>query len=335
MYSPISEKESLLQINTSGDKNPLVNMGDEQVSLDDLCKKVISCSCSYEDVAEFIEDRAYEECEQGRLESASNTLTKIADFFEKLENKNEEMSRDLADIYTLIGQIHQYYDQLENSINWFVKAIVVDDQYSVPYHSCAISFLRLGKNEDAIRCLEQEITLAPGNYYSYLMLSDIYKNTRQEKMVEKTLKKLLERDHNNIQGLHRLIKYYEESDPAVDIELLRRHLLSAKSQLNRIEAIIHSYHLNCQKRYHDVIDFIDNWHRSASEVTIVHLIKAHVFGELRLFTKKRVELALFIEKNHGREEIMLPKLQEFGHVFGKNAEKRLTHKLIFSFPCQH
>lgn len=331
MHYRLSDAESHSNLKASVNNKLFVNIGRRR-TLSELVKSVTSCSCAYEDVAEQIEDRAYEECEKGRLEQALKKLTRISDFFENLKNKNEEIIRDLADVYTLVGQMHQYTDYLEESIDWFAKAIIVDDQYPVPYHSCAISNLKLGRSQDAIRCLEQEIILAPGNYYSYLMLSDIYKQQNMGKQVESTLKKLLQRDPNNIQGLHRLIQYYEEMAPAADVELLRRHLLNSKCQFNRIEAIIRSYHLICEKRYQEVIEFIDNWHRSATEVTVVHLIKAHVFGVLRHYTQKRLELAKFKERNHGREEIMLPKLHEFGLIFGKNAEKRLTHRLKFTFP---
>ena len=71
--------------------------------LNELCKLVTSYACSYEDIASQIEDRAYEECEQGKLDHALKELRKITGFFEKLKFKNEEISRDLADIYLLIG----------------------------------------------------------------------------------------------------------------------------------------------------------------------------------------------------------------------------------------
>lgn len=309
-----------------------VNDQQKILSLAELCKLVTSCTCPYEDLAEQIEDRAYEESEQGRLGYALRNLKRIAAFFEKLKFKNEEITRDLADVYLLIGQIYQYFDNLEESINWFTKAIAADDQYSVPYHSCAISHLKLGRHSDAIRCLEQEILLSPGNYYSYLTLADLYKELNMEKMLENTLKRLLERDPGNIQGLHRLIVFYEQSDPGADVQFLRRRLLEAKSQFNRVEMLIRAYHLCKEKRYHDVLDFIEQWHHNVPQISTICLIKAHVFGELRQYTRKRLVLAEFKEKCQGKEEIMQLELQEFGLIFGKNAQKRLSHRLNFIFP---
>ena len=68
------------------------------------------------------------------------------------------------------------------------KAVVVDDRYDVPYHSLAISCLNMGQTERAIRSLEQEIAVAPGNYYSYLLLADIFEK-RVGQSMWKTLSK--------------------------------------------------------------------------------------------------------------------------------------------------
>ncbi len=329
MNNRVPQKKPLSQPMQHSAKKFRTSDQEKVLSLSELCKLVISCTYPYEDLAEQIEDRAYEESEQGKSEHALKTLKKITAFFEKLKYKNEEITRDLADVYLLIGQIYQYFDNLEESINWLSKAIVADDKYSVPYHSCAISYLKLGRHADAIRCLEQEILLSPGNYYSYLALADIYKELNMKKMLESTLKRLLERDQGNIQGLHRLITYYEQSNPAVEVQMLRRRLLGAKSQFNRTEMLIRAYHLCKEKRYQDVLDFVEQWHRNMPQISTIYLIKAHVFGVLGQYTRKRLELAEFKEKCLDKIESMLPELQEFGLIFGKNAQKRLSHRLNF------
>ncbi|NLE00958.1 MAG: hypothetical protein GX640_13915 [Fibrobacter sp.] len=303
-----------------------------ELTFSSLCKLVTSSTCAYEDVAEKIEDKAYEECGKGKLDRVIKKLHQIAEFFSCFDNKNEEIIRDLADVYILMGQIYQYSGHFQDSVNMFTKAIIVDDQYSVPYHSCAISYLKLGLNASAIKSIEQEIILSPGNYYSYLLLADLYKGEKMFEKEEDTLKRLLERDPENIQGLHRLIVYYEKHKPGVDIQLLRRHLLKSQCKFNRSEAVIRVYHLCCDKRYQDALEFITEWHKNAPEVSIVHLVKAYLYGEMKQFTKKRFELALFKEKNNGSEESILARLSEFGNIFGETAAKRLAQRLILSVP---
>jgi len=43
-----------------------------------------------------------------------------------------------------------------------------------PTHNLATAFIELGDNASAIRSLEQEISLEPGNYFSALRLADLY-----------------------------------------------------------------------------------------------------------------------------------------------------------------
>jgi SNF2 family DNA or RNA helicase len=153
-----------------------------------------------------------------------------------------------------------------------------------------------------------------------------------EKMLENTLKRLLERDPGNIQGLHRLIVFYEQSDPGADVQFLRRRLLEAKSQFNRVEMLIRAYHLCKEKRYHDVLDFIEQWHHNVPQISTICLIKAHVFGELRQYTRKRLVLAEFKEKCQGKEEIMQLELQEFGFKSRKKCPKTIISSSQFHLP---
>ncbi len=297
-----------------------------------LCDVVTGYERPYEDVAEQIEDRAYEICESGDPKPALEQLSKVAYFFEHMGDKNEEQSRDLADVYLLIGQIYQFAGQFVESILWFLRSTVVDDRYPAPFHSLATSYTQLEEYENAVKSLEQEIALAPGNYYSYLLLADLYQRSDRKSDIEACLKRLLERDPENIQGLHRLIRFYSETDPGINTSLLQRRILGVGRVLNRIEAVIRCYYLCREKRFDEAIDFLDKWHQGTDGITITFLVKAHVFGERRQYARRRKMLAEFKMRNHGREEVMLAKLREFASVFGTEVSYTLQ-KLLFLSPC--
>lgn len=300
------------------------------MSLDELCDRVKKCRYAYEDVSEIIEDKAYEEC---KLNGAEKTLDKIKDlarFFELMENKSEENSRDLADVYLLIGQIYQYNNSPQESVSWLSKAVIVDDRYDVPYHSLAISCLNMGQTERAIKSLEQEIAVAPGNYYSYLLLADIFEKEGRSADVEDTLKKLLARDPENIQALHRLIRFYESKDAGVDIRLLKRRLLSVSRRCNRLELIIRVFYLCRDGKFQDALKELDEWHLRTTDSAIVHLLRACIFGALKKHKEGKRELAAFRAANNGREETMMSLLGEFGDVFGRGTAKKLYHRLLSS-----
>jgi len=301
-------------------------------TLRELCEKVLSFKIIYDDAAERIEDLAYFECSNGDTQRAVNELERLADFFEGFQNKNEEISSDLAQVCLLIGQICQYSAIFDKSIEWINKSIVVDDQNPVAYHSLALSYQSIGDISAASRSLEQEIIVAPGNYYTYLLLADIYEKNRKNSEFEGVLKRLLERDHENIHGLHKLICFYERSSADLDVEFLRRRLLSRTLNLNRIEAIIRAYHLCRLNNYREAIEFLDNFGGAAPDVTIVHLANAHIYGEMNQYSRKRFELSLFKKKNHGKEEMMSIKIDEFASIFGEEAAQRIRRGLSAVHP---
>ena len=296
-------------------------------SLGRLCDAVLSLSAPYDDVAEQIEDAAYFEYEQGGLEHAVGLLTGLARFFEGLRNKNEEISRDLAQVYLLIGQIHLYAGNFEESIAWINNSIVVDDMYPVAYHSLALAFRSIGDESMSIKSLEQEIRVAPGNYYTYLLLADLYEKIGDFARFEDVLRRLLERAPNNIQGLHKLIRRCERGAGGADVELLRRRLLENDSDLSRIEAVIRAYHMAQAGREQEAVEFLEAWGGEAPDVSINHLANAHFYGKMRLHSKKRRELSLFRIKNHAREDVMEIKINEFASVFGEEAAEKIRRSL--------
>jgi len=296
-------------------------------SLGDLCDAVLSMRAAYGDVAEQIEDAAYFEYEQGGLEHAAGLLAGLARFLEGLRNKNEETSRDLAQVYLLIGQMHLYAGNFEESIAWINNSIVVDDMYPVAYHSLAQAFQSIGDESMSIKSLEQEIRVAPGNYYTYLLLADLYEKSGDFTRFEDVLRRLLERAPDNIQGLHKLIRHCERGAGGADADLLRRRLLDNSSDLSRIEAVIRAYHLAQTGREREAVEFLETWGGEAPDVSINHLANAHIYGRMRLHSKKRRELSLFRTKNHAREDVMEIKINEFASVFGEEAAEKIRRSL--------
>ncbi|NLW32195.1 MAG: hypothetical protein GXY77_12155 [Fibrobacter sp.] len=320
MMNP-AKKENRTVCITSGNSEPVIS---EMASLKKLCDMLVSCKYPYEDLAELIEDKAYEECERGRLETALKELYRVASFFEHLENKNEENSRDLADVYLLIGQIYQFAEHFDESIQWFSRAVVVDDQYPEPYHCLAISFYKQKNYNDAIKSLEMELMLAPGNYYSYLLLVDLYELENRQQDIEIILKELLERDIENIQGLHRLIQYYENSEPEINSTLLIKRLLKIDKKFSETEILIRSFYLYRLGKIKETLIFLDSWLRMEPHLTVIHLIRAYLFDNLSNHSDKFRELTLFRKKNRDSNCILKSKIEEFASVYGKSALKQIN-----------
>jgi tetratricopeptide (TPR) repeat protein len=304
----------------------------EDMTLAQVCDSVIAMSVAFEDVSEHIENRMYALCVGGKCDSAMKSLKEVTDFFETMENKSDENCRDLADIYILIGEVNQYVNNYKESIDWFKKASVVFDRYALPYHNLATSFIALGDVNSAVKSLEQEIALEPGNYFSHLRLADLYEQQGETEKEIECLEKLLGRNPENIQALHKLIMHYKEQQPRTDIELLRKRLIGIKKNFNEIEIVIKSYHLCQEEQYGEALDFLDARSAENPAMTILHLLKAFVFGEMHQFSRKRKELTEFKQNCHGKMEYMKSKLEEFEHIFGKKAVTRLGKILAVSNP---
>ncbi|HEX2957277.1 MAG TPA: tetratricopeptide repeat protein [Chitinispirillaceae bacterium] len=290
-------------------------------NLSHLSLLVSNGKVAWEDVAEQIEDLSYRVCEKNNITLATEFLMRITVFFEMLENKSEEHSRDLADVYLLIGQLYEFKGMYEESITWFRKAVVVDDQYTVSYHNIAMSYIKLGEIEGAIRSLVQEVIFSPGNYYSYLILADLYESCQRFSDAEQCLKQLLERDPDNIQGLHRLIRYYEVNNPEADVHLLVRRLLNVKKQFTTVEALIRVFYLCSMGRFAEAHSFLRSWEMSSPREPAVHLANAYIFEKTGNIPQMHQEIGQFknLFLNRGAETMHL-KIKEFQTVMGNDTK---------------
>ena len=302
----------------------------ETCSLPELSALVSDYIIPFEDVAESIENKTYAACINGDFSEALSELTRLATFFEKMPDKNEENCRDLADIYILIGEMHQYVNKFQESLVWFQKAAVVFDRSAIPYHDLATSYIELKDADNAIRSLEQETLLEPGNYFSIFLLIDLYEQEGQFDHVEERLKEILERNPDNIKALHKLIMFYEEKHPDVDVKLMRRRLLAVDRDFNEIETAIRAYHLCRESRFSDAMNFLTEMISQSPTVTMFHLLKAYIFGEMLQFSKKKAELVEFKKNCYGKMKFMENKLEEFEHIFGKKAAAHLEKTLMIS-----
>ncbi|MDD5672976.1 MAG: tetratricopeptide repeat protein [Chitinivibrionales bacterium] len=302
----------------------------ETLDLTKLCGLVSALKEPYDDLAELIENRAYAGCEHGDFVKVVGVLKDLASVFEVLENKSEENSRNLADVYILIGEICQYCDSFIESIAWFKKAAIVDDHYALPFHHAAVSYSKIGDSANAIKYFEQEIALMPGNYYSYLLLANLYEKREEFDNVEDALKRLLQRDPENIQALHLLVMLYHRIYPEADCILLQKRLTTVNKKLSEMELIIWVFHQCALGNVQSALDYLVAKEADSPELAIANLLKAHLFTLDKNYARRRRELAFFKSKNQGKTEIIRNKLAEFNSVFGDRATKTLEKLLVLS-----
>lgn len=296
-----------------------------------LCNYVVTMTYAYEDVSEYIEERAYDMVQIGELQKAVDQIRHIALAFEAMEYKNDENCRDLADVYILLGELYQCADRYNDSLTWFEKAILVDDRYHVPYHRMAGSYRALNQPAKAIRCIKQEIRIEPGNYFSYLLLADLYREIGDHDGFESTLEELLERDHDNVSALHRLITHYEQYNPKADVEFLRRRLITTETPLEKQELMIWVYHMFRKERFGEALRELETHTKEGGDYGAPYLMMAHLFFESDDLEQAQAALAEFVAVCGGRKEVVRSKLSEFESVFGAQPTERFRHFLDDTF----
>lgn len=237
------------------DNSECTVMKPEMAPLRHLCDSVLNCTMAYSNIAVYIENKAYEEWKDGHVTHAIEQLKRITGFLERPADKNDQATRELADVYFLIGQICQYSGLYADSIGWLSKSVFVDDGNSLSYHSIAESYIKTGNVHQAARSFERELSLNEGNYFTYLELAGIYDRDNKPEKAEECLRKLLARDPDNMQGIHQLIRHYEKNNPSINVNLLTRRLLNIKKKFSWMEAAIRSYYLFTKNKNADAADF--------------------------------------------------------------------------------
>ncbi|MBD3419926.1 MAG: tetratricopeptide repeat protein [Chitinivibrionales bacterium] len=299
----------------------------EECSLQQLCRGVMEMHFVFEEVKDFIEKQAYAECKAGKLDASITALEDVAAFFEAIENKNEEVTQDLAEVYLLIGELCQSFDRIAQSIQWFRKAIIVDDRYPLPYEELASSYFKLGQIDKAIRSLEQEIRLAPGNYFAYLEAAELYDQAGRVDKAEECITRLLDRDPDNITALHRLICLHLKHNRSVNVSFLRRRIANIHKPMQRGELLIWSYHMFKLGKIEGIMKVADALN-DISLRQIGYAVKSYIHLAMNERPKFIPAAQALLDTCTGRRQNYLDSLiMEFGAVFGNDARLHLAYEL--------
>ncbi len=285
-------------------------------SLSELCTKVLACDIDFDSVRDKIETLSHQECEESGIDGTLQSLNALALSYESMIEKNEEVIRDLAEIYILIGDLHQEHGSIEDSVAWYQKAIVVDDGCCAAYQGLATSLVKLGEIHRAIRCLEQEIQLAPGNLSSYLVLSDLYDSVGESIKMEQMLEELLRHNPQSVQALHRLIRHHSENNPEVNVSFLRRRLTSIVPATGAVELGIWAHHMCMELRSSEALKAVIKRHKEHPD-PFLSLLVAHLLWVAGKHDEMMNELRVFCERNSPGGNAARRAFREFTQIFGE------------------
>jgi tetratricopeptide (TPR) repeat protein len=130
-----------------------------------------------------------------------------------LEILNELSTRNPNDIdaWIMIGDIHQKQDRVENAIQAFEKALIIDSSRQPVYHALGELYMDSDRLNDAMRIYRQLVERYPESYVAHFYMGKIY--TRQEdiKSAEAEFLKTIEIEPDLEEPWVELIALYEKS----------------------------------------------------------------------------------------------------------------------------
>jgi tetratricopeptide (TPR) repeat protein len=89
-----------------------------------------------------------------------------------------------------VGYIHQEFEEQEQAIVAFDKAIAHDEKMDLAYYGKALALIKRGKVEEAIPLLKRNTELQPMSPYGWYQLAHAYNRLGQSDKARKTILKL-------------------------------------------------------------------------------------------------------------------------------------------------
>ncbi len=115
---------------------------------------------------------------------AEETVRILSTAEASLSARGGKHANELDAIYgicLLAGEVLHDAGQWGESRRWLEKAVCANASGAEAFHDLAINAIAMGDSDSAIRALENEIAVAPGNYYAYTLLASLYEKSAMTK----------------------------------------------------------------------------------------------------------------------------------------------------------
>jgi tetratricopeptide (TPR) repeat protein len=291
-----------------------------------MCDDIIAMRTAYADVREQLHTRAWQCAGRGGVHEVVAVLDGVVSFLSGIEDKNEEITEDLADLCILIGSIYNEAHACHEAIEWLYTAIAVNDRLAEPYRLLADCFAAIGEYDKAVRCREQEIALDPGNYFSYLQLAALHERNGDLDRAVDELNRLIERDPENTQALHRLIVIYKQRKWTA--QFLQNRLVRSGRVHTSTELVIWTLHAFELKGPQKLLERINKGqgHFAHADVYVCCLLQAFMLCSCGETHKADETLSQCVLPRNANTHAALPGvLRTFGTVFtGPHAERLIV-----------
>jgi len=170
--------------------------------------------------------------------------------------KNEQkQAQDFQDLYER-ALVAMRYNLFDEAIKYLNDALTLSPNHYHSHYLLAVVYAQKGSYKEAAAAFEKSLELKPGNPEAHLKLADVYRQLNLLDKAEEQYKKAFAIDNSTIASFNLAVLYYEQGELDQALEFVQRSI--QKGNLSAEVFNLQGVLLNQFKRYSEAIISFQN-----------------------------------------------------------------------------
>ncbi|MGD2246739.1 MAG: tetratricopeptide repeat protein [Candidatus Aminicenantes bacterium] len=225
----------------------------------------------------------------------------------------QKQAQDFQDLYER-ALVAMRYNLFDEAIKYLNNALSLSPHHYHSYFLLAVAYAQKGNYKEAAAAFEKSLELKPGNPEARLKLADVYRQLNLMDKAEEQYKKALAIDNNTIASFNLAVLYYERGELDQALEYVEKSIQQGNlsAEAFNLQGVL----LNQMKQYSDAIISFQNVLRIDPNHTVAAINMAVAYFNINNLNKAR-EILLKIRPNVQEQELkdrideLLEKIKEY------------------------
>ncbi len=167
----------------------------------------------------------------------------------------KKQAQDFQDQYER-ALVAMRYNLFDEAIKYLNNALSLSPNHYQSHYLLAVAYAKKGNNKEAAAALEKSLELKPGNPEAHLELASVYRQLNFLDKAEEHYKKALAIDNNAMASFNLGVLYYERGELDKALEYVQKSIQEGNqsAEVYNIEGVL----LNRMKRYSEAIISFQN-----------------------------------------------------------------------------
>jgi tetratricopeptide (TPR) repeat protein len=167
----------------------------------------------------------------------------------------QKQAQDFQDQYER-ALVAMRYDLFDEAIKYLNNALSLSPNHYQSYYLLAVAYAQKGNNKEAAAAFEKSLELKPGNPKAHLQLATVYRQMNLLDKAEEHYKKSLAIDNNAMASFNLGVLYYERGELDKALEYVQKSIQKGNrsAEVYNLEGVL----LNQSKRYSEAIISFQN-----------------------------------------------------------------------------